>query len=360
MTSGRSVSSTNQPRLPPIASLQAGRALAALAVLLYHTNITLNLPKYLGRDIAPFFNSGDFGVHFFFVLSGFIICYTHMNDVGQTVRLLPFILKRLRRLIPALWATLILVLCAYWLWPALGGADVTIWKIVSAFLILPAERENLLAVEWTLRHEVLFYVVFGLIVWSPRVGISVFCAWLLLSATLPWLEFGFPTSFFFATYHVLFGLGALTAIAHTKKLVQWPGTSTVFGVALFFSAWMLKPFEVNSNFLTLVLGVGAALIVGGTSELERRGKIRIHRSILFLGDASYSIYLVHFVAISAMCKLVMLAPRFVATPDVIAFLVVAGGALMSGIIFYLFVERPLLAALSFRSVRALHAHAPVN
>ena len=60
-----------------LVSLQLGRAFAALAVLLYHTNATLALPKYLGRDMLPALWGADAGVHYFFVLSGFVIWLAH-------------------------------------------------------------------------------------------------------------------------------------------------------------------------------------------------------------------------------------------------------------------------------------------
>jgi len=67
-------------------TLQAGRAFAALAVLFFHTNITLSFPKYLGREIAPAFSSGYSGVHFFFVLSGFVVILAHFTDIGRPGR----------------------------------------------------------------------------------------------------------------------------------------------------------------------------------------------------------------------------------------------------------------------------------
>jgi peptidoglycan/LPS O-acetylase OafA/YrhL len=358
MTSARGVDAHELPN-NPIASLQAGRAFAAIAVLFYHTNITLRLPKYVGRDVVPFFNSGDAGVHFFFVLSGFIICYIHLKDVGQPNALIPFAFKRLRRLLPALWAALTIVLCAQWLWPALaGGSSITTWDVISAFFLLPAEKEVILSVEWTLRHEVLFYVIFGLIVWLPRVGVTVFSAWLILSATLPWLNLSYPLSFFFSSYHVLFGLGALAAIAYINKWVVLPTALIAIGAALFFYGWMIKPHEQVSNLANLILGLGAAVSILGAVELERRGGLRIHRVLTFLGDASYSIYLVHFLAVSALCKLVVSASRFVEIPDWTAFIAVSGGALLSGVAFYVLVEKPLLAAVSFRHVRFSLTGAP--
>jgi len=57
-------------------SLQMGRGLAALAVVLYHAADTITLPKYIGSDttgLLKYFLPGHAGVHYFFILSGFVI-----------------------------------------------------------------------------------------------------------------------------------------------------------------------------------------------------------------------------------------------------------------------------------------------
>jgi peptidoglycan/LPS O-acetylase OafA/YrhL len=81
----------------PLNTLQAGRAVACLAVLLLHTDVTLTLPKYLGHDIFPIFNAGGAGVQFFFVLSGFVILLVHQKDIDNPSKVAEFLWKRFRR-----------------------------------------------------------------------------------------------------------------------------------------------------------------------------------------------------------------------------------------------------------------------
>lgn len=92
-----------------IDTLQAGRAFAALSVLLFHTNVTLGLKKYLGTDVFPIFNAGNSGVQFFFVLSGFVIFYAHRSDLGRSQQLGRYMFRRFSRLVPPLWVVLSLV-----------------------------------------------------------------------------------------------------------------------------------------------------------------------------------------------------------------------------------------------------------
>lgn len=52
-------------------SLQQGRGLAAMAVVLFHLSIMMGLPRYFGRPLFSDYTwRGNLGVDFFFVLSG--------------------------------------------------------------------------------------------------------------------------------------------------------------------------------------------------------------------------------------------------------------------------------------------------
>ena len=125
-------------------TLQAGRAVACLAVLLFHTDFILTLPKYLGRDIFPIFNAGSAGVQFFFVLSGFVILFVHQKDVDKSSKLAEFLWKRFRRVYPTLWIVLLLIIPVYLLVPSYGtGKEHGFGTIVSAFLLSPAPQDYL-------------------------------------------------------------------------------------------------------------------------------------------------------------------------------------------------------------------------
>ncbi len=60
-------------------SVQAGRGIAAVLVVLAHTSASVfDQRKYWpANPVGPLFDFGHAGVEFFFVLSGFIILYAH-------------------------------------------------------------------------------------------------------------------------------------------------------------------------------------------------------------------------------------------------------------------------------------------
>ncbi len=82
--------------------IEAGRALAALAVVLFHTD-TIVTTNIVGAKALPLLGLGERGVDFFFVLSGFIITLVHADDIGRPDRLKYFAWRRWSRLYPILW-----------------------------------------------------------------------------------------------------------------------------------------------------------------------------------------------------------------------------------------------------------------
>lgn len=330
-------------------TLQIGRAFAALCVVLFHVNAALALPKYLGRDVCAWFLPGQSGVDFFFVLSGFVIFLAHDKDIGNPRACVGFLWKRFRRLYPPLWVVLLVVLPVFYLVPSFGrGGETTPTTIVNAFLIAPAAKEYLLSVEWTLRHEIVFYLVFAVIVVRPVWGIALSGFWLFLSALDPWLELNFPSAFLFSGYHILFGYGLLAYLAYRSDRLPAPSLFLAAGAALFALAWYLvvRASGRGAGELAWLFGLGAALAIPGAATLERRRPFRMPSSLVLLGEASYSIYLVHFPTISLMAKLARFAQGRV--PDAALFLAITATAIGVGIAFHIVVERCLLALFSWQ------------
>lgn len=339
---------TPQQHRPALNSLQAGRAFAALAVLLFHVELTLALPRYLGHDTFPVFRSGYSGVHFFFVLSGFVIMMAHGRDIGRPGRAPLFAWKRVRRIYPPLWAMLLLAVPATLLLPLLNnGAPFDILDVLSAVALTPATYDPVLSVIWTLRHEALFYAVFGLILLRLKVGLAVAALWMILSATLPWLGLDDWPRFFFTSQHLLFAFGAAAFLLFERGKVPMPALVTGAGLVLFGATWAipLMKLPLNGIVANWAFGLGAALAVLGAASLERARGIPVPRWLVVLGEASYAIYLAHApVVYAATAGALALIPQLRQAP-IVLFVFVTAVSLCAGLAFHLWVERPLLARL---------------
>jgi exopolysaccharide production protein ExoZ len=96
--------------------------------------------------------------------------------------------------------------------------------------------------------------------------------------------------------------------------------------------------------IRLAGGFGAAGVLLGAMVLERRGAVVVPRWLVALGDASYSIYIVHFMAISAVARLTYACWGHLQIPIAVwmVFLFLFGTGV--GVSVHFAVERPLLRA----------------
>jgi peptidoglycan/LPS O-acetylase OafA/YrhL len=321
-------------------------------VLLFHANAVLRLPHYLGHDVFALFEGGKSGVDYFFVLSGFVMMLVHDKDIGQGDRVGVFLWKRFQRIYPPLWVALLLALPVVVVGSAAAARQGGLaGGIISAFLITPWHGELLLPVEWTLRHEVLFYAMCALVIWRPRPGVVVAGLWVALSLVLPFMRLPFPLDFLFSPYHLLFALGVLAAWLYKRQVDVAPMAALIVGGLLFAGAWGALSLGIvhdddgvmGAGLIAAhwIFGLGATLIMYGGVTFEARRAIRFPRWAVFLGEASYSIYLVHFLALSLMAKVLVAITHHLPMPDAVIYAAAACGALVLGIAFHLAVEKPL-------------------
>jgi exopolysaccharide production protein ExoZ len=331
------------PRRANLQTLQCGRALAALTVVLFHANGIFSLPKYFGREVWHAFSSGGYcGVCYFFVLSGMVMVIAHRRQIGLKSSPLPFYLKRFNRIYLPLWVALFLTFLVI---PDRGSA----FGVVSAFLAWPASSEPLLAVEWSLRHEVLFYLIFGVILWRPALGFTVLTAWLAGSLVAVARQLDFPAGFIFSPRHLLFGFGMIAAVL-TGKCGRLAIPLALLGMLALVSLWIwqLDASAVSDTTLVLLYGFASFLAIVGFAEIEVTRRLSVPAWLLKLGDASYAIYLVHFPVLSAYMKLAVRIDTIRSgVPIWVYFAGAVATAVALGLVFHEAVERraiPLLTA----------------
>ena len=154
--------------------LEAGRGIAAFVVLLSHC-YALDAPPAWLLTITVW---GKLGVAFFFILSGFIMCHAHSQDLNVPSRVPYFLYRRWLRIFPTYWLVLLFAIAVRQL---LGNSDYRIdidagFFLNQFFLITPTP---FLDVAWTLRHEIVFYAFFTVAIFNVRLGSLILALWLL-------------------------------------------------------------------------------------------------------------------------------------------------------------------------------------
>lgn len=332
-------------------SLEALRAAAATLVVLFHTQTIV--AHRLG--FVPFNNlfvNGEKGVDLFFVLSGFIITYVHFQDVGRPHRIGAYTYSRFCRIYPLVWIMSAAALVLYG-----AGFDATktgklgFGPLVASVLLLPQQDDALVNVTWTLKYEIFFYALFGLLIVSRRLGLLALVSW--QAAILVCVVAGIDTSplwgFYLRPIALEFGIGGLTALLVIWQVQRtdapaaiWSALAFVIGVASFLSALVIEayaPMVLADLPRFAIYGLSAGLIIVGCCQLERRGLLPVARVLILLGNASYAIYLIHFSAITLAVALLVRAGLPPMGDGVCSALAMFGVAV--GLGFYFLLDRPI-------------------
>jgi peptidoglycan/LPS O-acetylase OafA/YrhL len=284
---------------PRLRGVEAARGIAALLVVCYHT--ALHVEGNIGGLVLwglPHF--GHAGVDFFFVLSGFIITFVHYKDIGNPKRVLHYAQRRFTRVFPFYWTVLAFYLADAALFhPAENPAFP---RLISEFFLLPVMYPTIVGGSWTLVFEVMFYSIFAILILNKRLGLAALVV-LLISTILgsmsisPHYLLGNISN---ASYSLEFFLGMGCAYLLTHKRISRTGWLMIAGICLFAATGMaevagkLNGFGVSAR---LLYGSSSALVILGLVERERSGSLCVPKPLAVLGRASYSVYLVHLIAI---------------------------------------------------------------
>ena len=314
--------------------LQAGRGFAALLVVLYHLQLLFKSGKYWGASpFGSLFDQGSIGVHFFFVLSGFIIMHAHAKDIANPSRVAGYLRKRFTRIAPIYWLVTSVFLCVS-LATGLGPDHIRIWQvIVSSYTLIPLHGSDtdgaVLGVAWTMFHEVLFYAVFAILIYNRTAGLILLIAWLLLCLTQ------IPVGYIAFPINLLFFFGMASNLAFRTVTLSRPLLWGFTGVIIFIA----PPLFADVASIPL-LGIGASLAVLGFAKAENAGTMVVGRHLRFLGDASYSIYLIHYPVLSILAKAMFVTAA--SQWPLLCYVGMAVAAVAAGSLVHILIEKPLV------------------
>ncbi|MBC2128437.1 acyltransferase family protein [Listeria marthii] len=315
-----------------VPSIDGLRAFAVIAVIAYHLNFSWAKGGFIGVDI-------------FFVLSGYLITNILLTqwEKTQSLQLKQFWIRRFRRLIPAVYVMIVVVVIyAVFFHPEIlknlrGDAIASFFYVSNWWFIfhdvsyfdsfgLPSPLKNL----WSLAIEEQFYMIWPAFLlvflkWvkNPKLLLKIVIGLGLLSAI--WMAVLYvpgtdPSRVYYGTDTRAFDLLAGCALAFvwpftrlspvvpkkSKAVLNIAGTISVLGFIL-FTAFVseYQPLLYRGGLL-LVAILGVIMIATISHPASYLSKIFSFKPLRWIGTRSYGIYLWHYPIITLTTPVVEL------------------------------------------------------
>lgn len=329
-------------------SLQAGRFLAALGVVLYHLDLIARAAPWYGAPTVQIFHALSSGVEFFFVLSGFLMAWLYGHRLGETGLPRRFVLSRFRRIYPIYWFVTAALLPIFFWMPTVGeGYERDGLEILTSLLLVPWKHPPIVGVAWTLVFEVWFYVLFTAILWRPSLALPTILLYIVAIVFIKAPDNSFLLQFVLNKFILLFFFGAMAGFLTRSAFARRFNIDIFFAIAataivmlaalLWLRAYGMVPRELERN----GLGILASVLLFALVRIETTHPFRTPRVLVYLGDTSYALYLVHYPILSVAGKSLAsfgIASRF----PTISFSLMVLAAIVAGTVVHELIEKRLL------------------
>lgn len=303
-----------KPTTTNISSLTPLRGIAALGVAVFHFQVYLL--RFVTKDQSMLIDKGYLMVDLFFIMSGFLIMHVYKEDFVQQITLKKFkkfILARFARIYPLHFFTLLLLIGLFLIKSIKPGGIYDPRAILSHVFLLhsfPLNSELTWNVpSWSIGAEwwayILFPVLCLLLYRYTRLGVIFVILCIVASYIL---------LLFYVPGHRIYNADSLDITFDYGFLRGIAGFMTGMLLYLVYGFnWIKRIFNsdlICGAYILLVLfalhkGIPDIYFVPGFSILIllltiNTGKISLafnNRAFTFLGEISYSVYMIHFLLI---------------------------------------------------------------
>lgn len=348
---------------PTYRLVQVLRATAAIMVVLHH-EVEGIWQRFHTTTLGSDWVNGRAGVDIFFVISGFVMTISSrpLERTGHPAR--TFLARRLERVVPLYWLmiTAKVLLAHVARFPMVNGAR-TVSNVLCSYLFIPCVLHGsvidpVLVVGWTLNFEMLFYVLFAvalaLRVRALKLLTPVFIVVLILSAV--WRNEPAVLHWYGQTLLLEFLFGMLLA-QWVHRLKRVPAAVALGGATVGIAVLLFWAAPNFSWWRGLGWGLPSLLLVGSCIALEEPAGRRTPPWLLELGDASYSIYLVHGFVIPVCLVLLAGKGLHLVEGKIATLIILLVFSVAAGDLLYRFVERPMVERFKNRRRTAVPANA---
>ena len=279
------------------------RGLAALGVVVYHHGSHFHVWPLPGL-LNPLYEGGWRAVDFFFALSGFVLARAYWTEARRH-RLGSNIWDRVARLYPLHLATLLLVAAGQWDLTAFLHQQTWVYHLTDTYhfvlnlLLIQGLDSSFNGPSWSISTEFVVNILFFCAILLPRR--AAMACFVVAIVAVSFTPSEGPVSVLVPLARTLRGfcLGVLLHSAVSSLLQSQPKRLTRGADAVFVCAtvlWVVYAYLPAASALPggpVTLLLSSALIA--SAPISGIGRYVLNRGpLVYLGEISYSIYLIHF------------------------------------------------------------------
>jgi exopolysaccharide production protein ExoZ len=300
-----------------VLTMEGARGLAVLLVFFVHyragfrqwtSGLTYSISEFL-------WTIGHTGVDLFFVLSGYLI-YAAIMKPGTDYA--GFLRRRMQRIYPPFLAVFAIYLALSFVFPAQSKLPPDVRSgalyLIQNLLLLPGifPMEPFIAVTWSLSYEFFYYLTLPVLVlglqmtrWQRRHRVAFFIA-LAVAFVASWTIAPFrPRLLMFIAGILLYELVQSSSREPLARRVEWTIVATT--VAAFGAMFAVDRLPHGESYRTLIAFFAFIPLVFACFRPSPGGpleRVLAWTPMRWLGNMSYSYYLIHALAIQAIMLVV--------------------------------------------------------
>jgi exopolysaccharide production protein ExoZ len=346
--------------------IQALRGLAAFMVVMVHNRSAL-ADTTIGKDIADHvLLPMAMGVDLFFIISGFLMVWTTRYFDGTKAYIWAFLAKRFAKIWPLFALVTPLALVVEHGFGGFRDSSVVL-SYVEGLAFIPHNPsasgiyfQMAVGVAWTLCFEWYFYLVFAASMLFGRRRYVATAAWFALTllvipisrggfnlnvAAQPLVEWSRYANLAInpIVWDFVVGMAAGWLYSSPIRIKQ---IGVVYAMALLLLASLglaWKPVGMVNFFGPHGWGAPLAILFVSIALLAKEGVVRVPRWSVWMGNLSYSLYLIHVYVFEALQHLAAAMPLSHETIDVALFVTRPMVAVICAWVAFRYVEAPLSA-----------------
>ena len=215
---------------------------------------------------------------------------------------------------------------------ALGTAG-----IVKSYLLLPQKTYPFINVGWSLEYELIFYAIVAVLLPFIRLwGIALTCFGLCAAELVFKPTYGLRI---IDNSYLFFGAGI---VAYLLRDSNWRNALplAIGGLAIAYGRYF-EAISISIDIANMALAVGFAALLITALSLERCGW-KAPRIVVAIGDASYSLYLWHWLLIPVLGRLREKGFDMAGSPELWRWVLVILSIVVA-LLSYRFLELPTIA-----------------